>query len=286
MKKIIILFSIFYFLFSLSSRAFAAEISLQGPSTVAVGDRLTLTVILDTEGEIINAVEGTINYPDSLELTTINDAQSVINLWIKRPQLNEKGVIHFAGITPGGYRGAAGKIVTAVFRVPAGGAGGSVRLTDARALLNDGRGTPAKLRIEPYAFTVAADASSTVSVAVTPAISDTQPPQMAPPYLARDATVSDNQWFLIFTARDDQSGIREYQVQESWFDKWHVAESPYLLKDQAVRGRISIKAIDNAGNEQVATIAPLAPWYQRPTVWGILGVIVIFTFIFLWCGSM
>ncbi|MCK9351673.1 MAG: hypothetical protein M0P76_02710, partial [Candidatus Pacebacteria bacterium] len=67
---------------------------------------------------------------------------------------------------------------------------------------------------------------------------------------------------------DKQSGIGRYEVMETnpWkfgflpsTDKetsWVPAESPYILKDQNLRSKILVKAIDKIGNERIVEFNP------------------------------
>src|SRR6185436_4484254 len=98
--KRIILFSIFYFLFS-AQTAFASQIFFEQRGPV-------VDVLLNTQGQNINAFEGTITADGTeLSVSNIQNAGSVINFWIKKPEPSDGGVV-FAGITPGGFSGAHG----------------------------------------------------------------------------------------------------------------------------------------------------------------------------------
>jgi len=60
-------------------------------------------------------------------------------------------------------------------------------------------------------------------------------------------------------------------------------ESPYLLKDQKLKSFIYVKAVDKAGNERIATLAPRYPlkWYEKWENW-IIIIIVTFILYLLW----
>ncbi|KPJ56320.1 hypothetical protein AMJ49_05145, partial [Parcubacteria bacterium DG_74_2] len=65
-------------------------------------------------------------------------------------------------------------------------------------------------------------------------------------------------------AVDKMSGIDRYEILEepriSFLGTtkkiWKLGESPYLLEDQSLRSKISVKAIDKAGNERIVKIIP------------------------------
>jgi len=95
-------------------------------------------------------------------------------------------------------------------------------------------------------------------------IIDTAPPEEFEPQIGQDPTVFGGKYFLSFAAQDKTSGVDRYEVAEtprilSRFiknEKWKTAESPYLLEDQQLRSKISVKAIDKAGNEIIAEMVP------------------------------
>jgi len=70
---------------------------------------------------------------------------------------------------------------------------------------------------------------------------------------------------LSFQTTDATSGVDYYELnlrqpRSSWFpfgtsNQWQRVTNPYSLSDTIVTGSISIRAIDGAGNEQIATLA-------------------------------
>ena len=134
----------------LATPVLAAEISFDAKtSEIAVGQQFQAGIILNTGGEEINAVEGKIIFPSELlKLKEIRDANSIVNFWIDKPKLESDGQIAFSGITPGGYRGSQGLLLTLIFVSKKEG-GGVIELQNAKTLLNDGNGTEAALSITP-----------------------------------------------------------------------------------------------------------------------------------------
>ncbi|HTW96625.1 MAG TPA: hypothetical protein VMD74_03145, partial [Candidatus Methylomirabilis sp.] len=213
--------------------------------------------------------EGKLLFPkDLLELSDIKDGDSIMNLWVERPReiatsSATLGEIIFSGITPGGYQGAHGLVFTAVFTPKDEGAG-VIDIGGARALLNDGEGTPDSLTISPWSFTI----SKNLPIMLGPSEEDLTPPEEFKPEISSSTAIFSGRWFLVFTAQDKGSGIAGYAVFESKQLKsvdqisasdWTSAETPYLLKDQSLKSYLYVKAIDKAGNERVETIAPRHP---------------------------
>jgi hypothetical protein len=88
----------------------------------------------------------------------------------------------------------------------------------------------------------------------------------------------DNQYYIIFSTTDKQSGMDHFEVLEirhdqelgivkgGFWDKlkgkttfvpeWETAKIPYLLNDQDLLSIIRVKAIDKAGNERFVEYIP------------------------------
>ncbi len=292
--KIIILFSIFYFLFSL--QASAASLNLVSPvPEIGTGQEFRVDLMLDTESQDVNATQGKIVFPkNSLELKEIIDGNSVINLWVEKPKLyilNSESYVSFSGVIPGGFSGVLspyykgekpGKVFSLVFVAKTEGIG-SIEIKDAKVLLNDGKGTPAELRIMNYELRIMGLPIPNSQFLIPDSKKDADPPELFTPEISRDPNIFNGRWFLVFAAQDKGSGIDYYAIHESARTKeaarintkdWTVVESPYILKDQKLRSYIYIKAVDKAGNERFAVLPPkFAPWYKKPIVDIILGLI-------------
>ena len=107
------------------------------------------------------------------------------------------------------------------------------------------------------------------------------------PEIARDESISDDKWFIVFATQDKASGVDHYEVKESrqkiltFFSRWRAAESPHVLKDQELRSYIFVKAVDKTGNERIVKLSPQNSlrWYENYENWIILIVIaVVFAF--------
>lgn len=129
-----------------------------------ISDVFTVNVLLDTQGENVNAVEGKLVFPgDLLEIKSINFKDgSIINIWAQEPTAatitkeEAKEVyseVSFSGGVTGGYKGKTGKVFDVSFMVKANGQG-ALKLNNAKVLLNDGKATAAKLKLTDYNFKV------------------------------------------------------------------------------------------------------------------------------------
>lgn len=238
----------------------AAELSLDIASPKAqIGEQFQVTLLLDTQGESINALEGTISFPENLlVLKKISDGNSVVNFWVEKPQANS-GAISFSGITPGGVTIKEGLVFSLTFEALSAGQA-DLDISAARALLNDGEGSPAALKILNLSLNISGESGKLPPVAVE--VADNLPPESFNAELAQDKNIFDNRHFIVFATQDKGSGLAGYQVRESrskflaFLKSWHQAESPYLLQDQELKSYIFIKALDLNGNEKIEVIPP------------------------------
>jgi len=111
------------------------------------------------------------------------------------------------------------------------------------------------------------------------AMVDSTVPEKFKSEIGQDPSVFGGKYFLSFSTTDKLSGIDHYEVKEGNKDFKEV-KSPYVLEDQNLRGKIIVKAIDKAGNEQISEIKPqIKPFPYYILILGLI-ILVIFWFIF------
>lgn len=256
---------------------------------IKTGDYFQVDLYLNPNNENINVIDGKIIIPeDLLSVLEIIDGDSIVNLWIKKPIINN-GKVVFSGMIPGGFKGVIdpfkegyqpGKILSLILVAKNNGQG-FIDLENMKVLLNDGLGTEAKVTTSHLQFEINPEAAG--STGLLP-IKDPDPPESFEPLLARDPNIFNNKWFLVFSAQDKGSGIARYEIQETKNKRpgkdWIETQSPYLLKDQRLNSYIYLKAIDKANNERIVTISPRYPivWYKNYTFWIIiiLGLVCMY----------
>ena len=212
------------------------------PKEIGIGNVAQITVSVSSETSV-NTFSGTLLYPkDLLEPLLISDGNSIVPLWIKRPE-DASGSISFAGVTPGGFVGENGKIFSVIFRAKTAGKA-AFTLTDSHVLLSDGSGTEASTTQTSVALSISASPGNTYVIE-----QDATPPQ---PFEINVQSGPDGKKYAIFAAVDKGSGVKRYEASESRFSSnktvWLPAESPYLLPDQELTSDIYIRAVDNMGN--------------------------------------
>jgi len=299
--KIIILLSTFYFLFSLQASAASLNLVSQ-TNEIDIGSQFQVDLMLDAEGEDINAIEGSIIFPKNLlEIKEIYTGSSIIKFWVERPQMNAE--IKFSGVIPGGFSGVLspyykggrpGKVFSLIFAAKTEGVG-NVAIKNAKVLLNDGQGTEADVRISNFQFLISNQIPSSTFQA--PSSKDTNPPELFTPEIARDPDIFNDKWFLVFAAQDKDSGVDYYEIAEKRGSnitqnyaelRWQAAESPYLLEDQKLKSYTYVRVIDKAGNTRIVYLPPTVPWYKKWPVYILVGlglVVVLLLIRWLWRKS-
>lgn len=264
--------------------ALAAEIRLDTNKTEThAGEEFVVSIRIDTT-ELVNAVEGQIVFPEGMiSVSEIRDGGSSIDFWIERPRETQSGRISFSGITPGGLSGTNNEIFSVVFRTREEGSA-RLSISQARALQHDGFGTEQALTLKNAIIEIRAGDGRTEREVMQ----DVDLPESFPLAVERDDTLFGNAWFVAFATQDKGSGLSRYEIKEyrlSWlrfFLPWRAAESPMELADQSRKSYVTVRAVDNAGNAQVASVPPAYPvaWYER-AVYGFIAIVVLYGVIFL-----
>ncbi len=275
-KRLLVSIGLLLVLFSGVRSADAATLYFDAPNSVLVGDDFEVSLLLDPEGETINAVEGKVRFTETLlEVSRINTGDSLVDLWVVPPR-KEDGAIVFSGITPGGFSGiqeaGSGTLlpgVVATFIVRGESAGTALfSLSESRVLAHDGLGTPLLVVLKSKEIKISGKRPAFAEASAgKQETSDTTPPEPFTPMVVRDGALFDGAWALIFTADDSGSGIAYYEVYESTRRygpgdlprediAWARALSPYLLADQTRGSYIYVKATDNEGNIRIIRVAP------------------------------
>jgi hypothetical protein len=253
--KTILLLAVLVCFFALPNFVNAQSISVKSDKTVYKNNEtVQISVVLDTGGKDINAIEGTIKFPaEYFDLVNITSGDSIFSLWPERPEEKTAGAITFAGGVPGGFRGSAGNIFNFSLRAKKAGSP-VIFISNANVLLNDGYGTKLNVGLNQLSLLVS---SQKTNVPETQ-LADNVPPEPFFPVIIRMPSVAENKYFVSFYTTDKQSGISYYQVKESylifpysgaWFStNWKKTETPYVLGLQHWWSRVLVRAYDGAGN--------------------------------------
>ncbi|MBP6931170.1 MAG: hypothetical protein KBD48_03660 [Candidatus Pacebacteria bacterium] len=230
-------------------------------NSVGLGEQFYVDIMLDTEGESYNGIEGSFSFsPDTTFFVRYEDGKSMFNTWIQKPVL-EGGKISFSGIAPNGFSGVIdpfnpqSKLPGIVLRMIFNGIKpGDLDFSTSKFYItkNDGSGTMEELAPKIYSvklqnvdnyfvFTNKVDSNPQVEFEVV-----------------KDPNLLNNRYALVFKATDKDTGIKSVMVKEG-NREWKEINSPYLLEDQNRRSLISIRATSYAGSTIIASIDPLPP---------------------------
>lgn len=234
-------------------------------------DDYLLKVELDTQGEVINAVDGKILLPkDVVEVKEIHDGNSNINFWLQNPIEKNKGEIEFSGITPGGVSGEKLLLFSVVIHQNNKNQGNIV-FDSTKVLKNDGLGTEIKTSVATIGLPI--NTTKSISDMKDSLVKDTIPPEIFEPEIIRSIDSFDNKNVIAFATQDKDSGMDHYEIREGFFNKYKTVTSPFILEKQDLHSKIYIKAVDNAGNERVVEFYPIGKikWYLR---YGIIAIIL------------
>ncbi len=251
----------------------AATLGASMPKTAAKGEEVMVRVTIDTAGDKVNALSGSISFdPTKLEVARIYDGGSPVTLWIERPHLLQalsarRSSIDFSGIAPGGFQGkftvfsfVARPLVSGRIDVSASGL---------QANKNDGQGTPISLSFDKGIPTYVSGSSD-----ATIAASDSVPPEAFAPVVSSSADLFDGAPFVSWSAQDKGSGIERYEAAATLLlapsdGDWKPAESPLRLDSGASYRRIYIKAVDRQGNVRISSVAGPTR-YRDAAIWVII----------------
>ncbi|MCX6753406.1 MAG: cohesin domain-containing protein [Candidatus Nomurabacteria bacterium] len=254
--KYLLMFGLLIF-FIIPNFSFASEIDFKtNTPNLGIGDEFTVQVILNTQGQSMNAISGDINFDDSfLSAENVIFANSIVPVWIDSPHISGNSIV-FSGIMPGGYQSTVdpvtqnsvpGVIFNINFKVKSAGQN-LIQFNDIHVYKNDGLGTEDIVSINPFILNLNDVGSNYVVNNV-----DIIPPENFTLTIFNDKNIYDGKNVLIFSTNDKQSGIDHYEIKEGKYD-WIRSESPYLLLDQNLSGEIDVKAIDLAGNYTISKI--------------------------------
>ncbi len=298
-----VLLSVFSLVFCLP--VFATFLYLDPPSgEYYSGDTFIGNVRIDVNEECINTVKANLSFSkDILEVIDFSKGNSILSLWVEDPEINQDlGLISFAGGIPGGYCGRIpgdpgisdllGKII---FKIKENGSFEKIQsikiefLDDSKVLLNDGKGTPAKLTTKGAVFTILAKSFDHIQDENEWQKELEEDKILPEPFIIevrQNETLFDGKYFLIFSTTDKQTGLDHYEIAEAKVVgeqlqplEWEIGTSPYLLKDQDLQSIIKVKAVDKSGNERIVEIEPikslLSPEKKLFSWWFIISVILV-----------
>lgn len=255
--------------------ASAAELSFKiEPEFPVVGESFLVHVFLTTEGETINAIDGVIKVPADLVIERASTGGSALTLWPVSPRfVPSSSQIEFTGGVPEGVGpNATVKLFTvhALGRAPGGYVFSS---RNARIYRADGQGTEVALPAANIRVTVGNTEGTQLA-----AERDRRDPTFVVAEVGQDPALFNGNYFVTFSATDDQSGVTLYEVKEGRFGSYLPAERYYVMHDQTLNTPVWVRATDASGNR--ATVRVVGNGSSVPIIIG--GILVLLVLVFLW----
>ena len=145
----IFIFTLFLFIVFGAENVFAQNTTTQTatllfstPSTqVTEGEKFVVNVEVNSGGQSINAVSGTVSFPGNLlHAISLGTDDSIIKLWTQEPKLRGNDVLFEGVILNPGFEGTNGQIFTITFEAIASGTV-NLNFNDGAILANNGLGT-------------------------------------------------------------------------------------------------------------------------------------------------
>ncbi len=132
-----------FFIFSCFSSQAATLSVTPNSGTYEVGSTFDVSIMLNTEGESINAVKTSLSFSqNTLQIVSPSAGNSIVTLWASPPTYNNNsGTVALEGGFPGGTNVTNGLITKITFRVKSTGTAIVKFQDDSKVLLDDGDGT-------------------------------------------------------------------------------------------------------------------------------------------------
>lgn len=262
MRYAYILFLILVCTLTTGEQVHAAEVLFTVLPNQVAGDSVTIIdVQLDSEGEPLNAIEGTIAFlgepHETISEVLIETGGSIVSLWPVVPTYSkEEGVIRFTGGSTESFEDRGSLFRIRIFskeerKLTLSWIGGS-------AYRNDGRGTQEAVSSRSFSVALTKGRANIIN----PASSDSEPPYFDALYVSRDAEVHEGKYFISFHANDNASGISYYDVVEGQYTTRIENGELYILQNQERTSKVVVIAYDQAGNSTSMKVPTRYTWMQ------------------------
>ncbi len=258
-------------LFLIAFPTHAATVSVEPVQGEAgPGDRFSLSVILTTDANAVNVVEGRVKIPFGVVVDSVSAAGSAFSLWPTYPAyFTTDHAVEFSGGAPGGI--AAGKSVR-LFTIHAHAERAGVYefpITGVSAYRNDGAGTSEDISTRSASVSVrdGAPVPTIPTVATAPLVAD----------VGQDDALFDGRYFIAFYGGDRGKGVR-YEIKEG-NGAFQPAERYYVIHDQTLRTPVTVRAIDADGVSVEKTLLAQPPYLLIALV--VLMLIAVAVYLFM-----
>ena len=268
-------------IFSFSTNANASVLSIGAPTTVSVGQRISVDILVDPEGQSINSIESTIIFsPTFFDFNGFSLEQSSIPIWVEKPKEKVKGSVYFSGVIPGGIdrlydpMSSTNRAIPIVrlFFISKTSGNTDFKIGNSQVLQNDGRGTATSLTTKGINIAITPNTNKEVP---NPILADTSIPKPFKVDIIERSVFGKTPRLAIFSAEDEEGGIEHYEVAIGDSD-FQEAESPFPLPYRLFSYQLTARAYDYSGNFREQQI--IVPG-EKPYGLGIAILVLLVIFI-------
>ena len=229
------LFLFFLFVFGTNeARGASATLFLSPPSgTYNFGDTFSVSVMVNTGGETINAADGTLVFNSAeLSVVSVSKSNSIFTMWTTEPAFS-KGSIVFGGGTPANFTGSSGTIIKITFKTKAV-ATAQANFSSGSVLAADGKGTNILATMSGGTYIIKATSNIPPTQEVPPEEEPTPPstPDEAPaaPIVSSTSHPDPEKWYsnndpeFSWKLPDDVTGVSLLLDKESTTNPGNVSD--------------------------------------------------------------
>lgn len=295
--KLLIILNIVLALFS-NIRAVEAKklpiIIINSTNKIQIDHNFNIEILIDANGKSINAISGTIEFSKNIIVKNINFNNSIINMWVNIPRvelLNNKRIIKFSGIIPGGFSGIIkandsnskpGKLFDIDFYADIV-ENISIHSSNVNVYLNDGYGS--KLNIQDFTKNIEIIKRDKKLIDfnkqnINTAGTKENNIDLSPPIINSVSIIDsgDGNDILTLNVFDNESGIRDVRVRFFSFFKWHKWNS---FENSIITPKFSIIAQIFVENNDKLSIIKNVYFYDKIVLFIISSLILLILILIL-----
>jgi hypothetical protein len=261
--------------------AFAASIHASANSEVFSGDTGIIEIFLDTEGETVNSIDGSIVLSDehngNFEVKDLSTVGSVFSLWPRKPSLEESNKIYFVGGIPGGVKGDRLLLFKVVVKI---NDEGKFLVKPGKIVVykNDGLGTEISITKDSSSISVGSPNKTPTDRWKEVISNDNIAPEPFSISLIQDVNLFDGKKFVSFETNDRESGISYYEVKEGNYPVVRTGTT-YVLIDQDKNVDVTVTAYDKAGNFQISILKEKEGIHWVSIIVSVLVIVLVYKII-------
>lgn len=247
------IFFIAILVFSFFTKVEAAQVSIDLPKSVTVGQNISVDVFIDPEKTSINSIQAVIKFSEKhFDFKGFSTKQSTIPVWVENPKEKKPGEISFSGVIPGGLDRLYDPLhssnslipVVRLFFIPKEEGIARFSFGEVSVLKNDGLGTSASVSSIYSETKIVKNLNVNTSETVN---EDKNPPLPFSINLIERSLFGRSPKLAVFSAQDNEGGVSKYEVSIGNLS-FVEAESPFPLPYRLFSYVLTVRAFDYSGN--------------------------------------